>query len=230
MSDHDTDDASDGDAGPAATATRRRAVLKGLAATPAMGALAGCSLSGDEAIVEDLDRGDTTDFAGAMRFAEAYAMTVRRERDGTASVTGRFHADDRVLEVTDEGERAGATTYLVDGTGYVVTNGRCVEYPNLGAGVESVASVDAEAVPDGQRDPELVVTDQTTVDGREALVFERPAADLADDEPSPAYYVDTETRYPLRIETPTATVEYDSWGAVDPIEPPDRDCQPADDG
>jgi hypothetical protein len=232
MSDHDTDGASDGDAEPAAAATRRRALLKGLAAAPAMGALSGCSLSegGDDPIVADLDRGDTTGFPGAMRFAEAYAMTVRRERDDTAIVTGRFRGGDRVLELTDGRAQGGTTTYLVDGTGYVVTDERCVEYSNLGAGVESVASIDPEAAPDDQRDPDLVVTDLTTVDGQEVLVLERAAADLAAHEPSPTYYVDATTRYPLRIETPTVTVKYDSWGAVDPLEPPDRDCQPAGDG
>lgn len=213
-----------------ASSPRRRQFLKRLAITPAVAGAAGCSLvseGGEDPIVEDLEPGDTTGYPGAIRFAERYAMAVTRGAEGTRTLRGRFYHADRFLEFED-GEGNAVESYVVDGDGYVVTAGECIEYPDLAAGLESVAGVSGQERADGATDPQLTVSGRTTIDGQEMLVFELPPGELADGGPSVTYYVDEATRYLRRLETGTTTVDYHSWNAVDPIQPPDLECRRSD--
>lgn len=229
MHENDAPDADATEPSPpgAPVSPRRRRFLGALAAPPTMAALAGCSFGGGgdtDSLVADLEPGDTAGYPGAVRFGNRYAMTVTRGTDGEPTLSGRFHDRDRVLRFENDGNVV--ESYLVDGDGYVVTEGRCVEYPDLGAGLESVVEVDADHAPAAAKDPELTVTGRTTIDGREMLVLERSSGELAANEPSVTYYVDDETRYLRRIETETAVIGYDSWNEVDPIRIPDLDCRP----
>lgn len=205
---------------------RRRQFLKTLAVPPAVSALAGCSLLADDAtdaIVEDLEPGDTTGYPGALRFGDRYAMEVKHGGDGTTTLVGRFHHTDRLLRYTDGGNVVKA--YVVGGDGYLVTGGKCIRYPDLAAGLESVVAVTTEPASDDVSDPTLAVTGRTPIDGAEMLVLERSPGDASEDEPRMTYYVDVETRYLRRIETATAVVDYHSWNEVGPIDAPDVDCR-----
>ena len=116
-------------------------------------------------------------------------------------------------------------SYLVDGTGYVVADGECTEYPDLDEGLRSVGSVAPET--GDLADPQLTVTGTDTIDGRPMLVLELPASERSDADSAVTYYVDRETRHLRRLETASSTVEYRSWGEIDAIEPPDVDCRRA---
>lgn len=204
-----------------ATATRRRRVLAAMAAGATAPALAGCSgLGDDDPVVEDLEPGDTTGYGGAIRFGDAYAMSVTRVADGSTTLVGRFSGADRYLRQ----ERADGSieSYLVDGVGYVVEDADCTRYPDLDAGVRSVGSVADDSGARDDQPSRLTVTDRDTIDDRAALVLE---ADR--DDASLTYYVDEETRRLRRLETPTTVVAYRSWNDVDPIEAPDGDCREA---
>lgn len=210
---------------PGLPSPRRRQVLRGLAIPPAAAALAGCSLVGPDGadpIVEDLKPGDTTGFPGAIRFGDEYAMEVARGAGGE-TLSGRFHGQDRVLEFEADGNVV--RTYVVDGDGYVVTAGRCVAYPDVAAGLESVSRIEGEPASGGPGDPGLRVIGKTTIDGNETLVLELPPGGLDANGAEVTYYVDDGTRHPRRIETGRTTVEYHSWGDVEPVEPPDPDCR-----
>lgn len=195
-----------------------------------MAGAAGCSLVSEgeqDPIVEDLEPGDTTGYPGALRFGARYAMAVTHGAEGTRTLRGRFHHADRFLEFED-GEGTAVESYVVDGDGYVVTAGECIEYPDLAAGLQSVAEVNGQKGADGASDPQLTVSGRTTIDGQAMLVFDLPPSELAEGGPSVTYYADAETRYLRRLETGTTTVDYHSWNAVDPIQPPDLDCRPSD--
>ncbi|WP_254838201.1 hypothetical protein [Natronomonas marina] len=198
---------------------RRRQLLKSVAAPAAATALAGCSVleSGEDPLVEDLEPGDSVGYAGAFRFGDTYAVTVRNAADGTTTLAGRFRGEDRYLDF--EGDES-VETYLVDGDGYVVVDGACTVYPDLDAGLRSVGSVESPET--GDAEPELTVTGTDEIDGTETLVLERDDADGG-----PTYYVDRETRRLRRVETDASVVDYREWGAVDRIEPPDADCREA---
>ena len=203
---------------------RRRQFLRGLTVPPVAAATAGCSVlgSGDDAIVEDLEPGDRTGYGGAIRFAESYAMETTWGGNAT-DAAGRFHGADRHLRF-GTGERA-VESYLVDGTGYVVADGECTEYPDLDEGLRSVGSVAPET--GDLADPQLTVVGTDTVDGRPMLVLELPASEQGDADSAVTYYVDQETRHLRRLATASSTVEYRSWGEIDAIEPPDVDCRRA---
>ena len=208
----------------------RRQFLKEIAIPPAAAALAGCSQVGigDDAadrIVEDLEPGDSTEFPGAIRFDDRYAMDVTRGDDGMETLFGRFHQKDHVIEATDAGGGNAVVSYVVDGDGYVVTDGECIEYPDVAAGFESIASIDDGNASDAAGTPELTVTETATIDGSAMLVFEPASGGPAESEPEVTYYVDEETRYLRRIETGTTTVEYHSWNDVEPIEAPAQNCR-----
>lgn len=240
MRENDTTDARAGDSDaragdspePGGASPRRRQFLKGMAIPPTVAALAGCARFGvgrddSDAIVEDLEPGDVTGFPGAIRFGDRYAMEVSRGADGTRVLSGRFHHEDRVLEFADDGAGNAVTSYLVDGDGYVVTAGECVEYPEVAAALDSVAEFDPENASTATGTPEVTVTGKTTIDGRETLVFEPAQGAPADTGQRVTYYADVETRYLRRIEAGSVTVDYHAWTEVEPIEAPASDCRQA---
>lgn len=216
-----------GASGPAA---RRRQFLKAWAAPVAATAVAGCAAfdRDDDPLVADLEPGDTTSFGGAMRFGDAYAMTVS-DASGEPNMRGRFDGPDRYLRYQEDGTTV--ESYLVDGDGYIVADGDCTSYPDLDAGGRAVESV---TPPDDADDPaqvQLSVTGRTEIDGRSMFVLE-PTDETTSDEgrPGATYYVDESSRYPRRIETAASVVDYRDWGAVEPVEPPAVDCRPQDAG
>lgn len=230
MRQNDTADANPATPPEAGPAARRRQFLKGLTIPPTAAALAGCSrvdVGGDasDSIVENLEPGDVTGFPGAIRFGDRYAIDVTRGGDGTKTLSGRFHTEDRVLEFAADGDGHAVTSYVVDGDGYVVTDGECIEYPDLTTGVGSIAKIGDGDASDATEAPELRVTGRTTIDGRAMLMFEPEQGEPVEEGPEPTYYADEGTRYLRRIETGATTVEYHSWNAVEPIEIPDTNCR-----
>jgi hypothetical protein len=233
MRQNDTADAKTARPPEAGPAARRRQFLKGLTIPPTAAALAGCSrvdVGGDasDPIVENLEPGDVTGFPGAIRFGDRYAIDITHGGDGTKTLSGRFHNEDRVLEFADGGDGTTMTSYIVDGDGYVVTAGECIEYPSLTTGFESIAKIGDGDASDAAEAPQLSITGQTTIDGRTMLMFEPEQGEPVEDDLELTYYADEGTRYLRRIETGATTVEYHSWNAVEPIEMPDMNCRQND--
>jgi len=220
-----------GDSSGAGPAARRREFLTAWAAPAAATAMAGCAGLGDGGtpLVEDREPGDVTSFGGAMRFGEAYAMTVTATATGETTLTARFDGSNRYLRYDEDGTTV--ESFLVDGEGYTVVDGDCTRYPDLDAGRRAVESV---AEPEGATvSTQVAVTGRTEVEGRSVVVFEPDeSASTADTDvgSSATYYVDEASRYPSRIETAASVVEYRDWNAVAAVEPPDGDCRSADTG
>lgn len=106
----------------------------------------------------------------------------------------------------------GRETYRFEPTGEQMTATRT-------AGNESGTTAATDAAASG-----------TTAPATGAGESETMAATPARDGGQPTYYVDVETGYLRRVETGTAVVEYGSWGAVQPVTAPDRECQPREPG
>lgn len=106
--------------------------------------------------------------------------------------------------------------YNVDGTLYQVQDGQCFSIgggqdPNMDTGVDPQS--EDELV--GDR-PELSPTGTDTIDGEEVYVYEYEF-----EGESATTYVSTETGYIRRVEFAEGTIDYRSWGDVDPIELPE---------
>ncbi len=202
---------------------RRRQFLRAWAVPAAATAVAGCSaIDGNEdPLVDDLEPGDTTGYGGAIRFGDAYAMTVTDAASGTTTMAGRFDGPDRYLRYDEDGTTV--ESYLVDGDGYVLADGECTRYPELDAGLQSVESVTRRRSDGDSADPGVTVTGRADLDGRRMLVLEP-----TDGETAATYHVDEESRYLRRVETAATVVDYRGWGEVGAIDPPDVDCQPTD--
>ncbi|MEF8886548.1 MAG: hypothetical protein V5A30_01985 [Haloarculaceae archaeon] len=106
----------------------------------------------------------------------------------------------------------GRETYRFEPTGERMTATRT-------AGNESRAAAATDAAASGTTAPATGTGEPETT-----------AATPAGDGGQPTYYVDVETGYLRRTETGTAVVEYGSWGSVQPVTPPDRECQPRESG
>lgn len=199
---------------------------------------------------ENLSPGATLAFEEAVRGGRSYELSVSvGAGDGETTLTGRVDGNDQYIR-TGQGD-AATETYLVDGQGYLVTGDQCVQY-EVGVGGERPPG---EADREDSASMDLRLVERTTVDGRETYRFEptgdgrtvtrstgtvpgttAPATDANEpgatavtpvrEDTQPTYYVDVETGYLRRIDTGTAVVEYGSWGAVPPVTPPGRECQP----
>ncbi|MEY7850333.1 hypothetical protein AB7C87_14175 [Natrarchaeobius sp. A-rgal3] len=168
--------------------------------------------------------GETT--FGDIEFANSYAITMRfSELDGTegeVEMNGRFYQGDYYQEMTVDGRVM--ETYLVDGDDYVVTDEMCMKNPAPEADPAEDAGPSENAYVENHEDRagehanvEAVGTD--TIDGEEMYVFE------IDESETITYYVSTETGYLRRIEIEAGTIDYHSWGEIDPIDPPEMECQ-----
>ena len=134
---------------------------------------------------------------------------------GEAMVTIRFN--DGNIYQTIESEQGTAEIYSVDNDIYIVQEGQCLVNPGQ--------APTSDVNPEDQRDvaeeyPDLTPAGRDTIDGEEMYVYE-----YNQDGQTATMYVSVESNYPRRVETPESTVDYHSWGEVDPISPPEMDCQ-----
>ncbi|MCW8173161.1 hypothetical protein D8S78_18695 [Natrialba swarupiae] len=170
------------------------------------------------------NRGEIATF-GDVRFENSYAMELSEfEMDDaarTVEITGRYYRGDYYQRSIVDGQEV--ENYHVDGDHYMVTDGMCIE----GSGSEGpIGDVDADETADFESHedltgthPELEAVGTESIDGEEMTVFE-----IDDGEPI-TYYVSVETGYLRRAEFEDGTMDFHSWGDVDPIETPEMDCQ-----
>lgn len=220
----------EGDGRPASRSSRRRQFLKTLSVPPFAAALAGCESIGDDLLKDGAptgvpDDGGRSELAAVVEFGESFAVDVVASSvaGGETRLTGRVDRGDYYLRV--EREDAATELYVVDGTGYVLDDDRCLEYPDVTARQEVQADSREGGEYEAPTSPSVAPTGTTTVDGREVRAFERSAAGPDGSGEALTYYVDSETGYLRRIETESTVVDFRSWGDVEPVEAPDVECQ-----
>ena len=213
----------------------RRQFLKAVSLPPLAAALAGCPLGGSgdgdgtttgSFTPPDLSEGATAGFDETIRFGDAYAMELERtgENGTEIALSGRFHGADHHLQVDLADGRT--ETYVVDGDSYFVADGTCTRYPGV-ASVPGDAGTAGDVAEDPSDYPELTYRGTVTRSGEGFHELVLPASTLEGYEEALTYHVDASTYYLRRLETAAVTVDYHSWGEVDPIEPPDVDCTDA---
>lgn len=181
------------------------------------------------------DGGDATDGGGqggsaqsygeAVTFENSYAMEGEFENPETGesgTITGRFAGGNGHIEFEASGQRT--EMYFVDGTTYMVARGQCTVLPGGDGGNDVAPNVDVRSEVESadevaQRHPDLQPAGTTTIDGEPVNIYE------IDDSGGATYYISQSTGYPRRIETAYGQMDFHSWGSVDPISPPDMDCQ-----
>ena len=185
---------------------------------------------GDDSAAGDSNGGGTPGddmTLGEMRFDEAYAYEIdypdyqSDSGDISVELAGRFHGGNYYQET-----RSGPQefeSYYVDGDHYVVIDGICVENPSPEEDPRGDAELGGMAETGGHSDrsddhADLEPTGTATVDGNETFVFE------LDTEEEMTYYVDAASGHLRRIEIPQGTIDFHSWGRVDPVEPPEMNC------
>jgi hypothetical protein len=229
MHDHDGSGGGSDGVPPAGTADQavggRRRFLESLAFAPLAPVLAGCTFEAE--VGDDEETGRGTDDGGTgwdgIRFENRYAMELVDQPEGAPEtrIVGRFAGEDHVVHY-ERGDSVLAS-YVVDGDSYIVSNGECVRYPGVSAREGSETGEGSTAVDA----TELERVGTTTLDDEEVVAYELPPASTDEDGEPLTYYVSTETRYVRRIESATGVVDYDSWGDVDAVEPPDGECRDA---
>lgn len=216
------------EAEPGRLLTSRRRLLASVSVAPIAVSLAGCQadVSGEEGrTVPEIEPGDTVPLGDAVRFGKSYAMavTLRSGSGETREVIGRFHGDDHFVR-TSSGV-VETESYIVDGTGYLLVDGECTEYPELDTAVDGIVEVSDDR-PAQVGPMELAVTGTETIKGRKAYRLESTEGRGVSVEEPVTYFVDADTRHIRRIELGNTAVDYHSWNEVDPVEPPDMDCSP----
>lgn len=154
--------------------------------------------------------GDGPRLRDVFAFEQSYVMEFDTT-DGTGTWT--FHEGDSYFEGTFDGERTEMYRIETDSgvDTYTVSGGQCFK-----------TSIDFEQ--EDVFDPEQPEADSEeyyasgteTVDGQEAYVFDVEGG---------TYYVSVDTGYPVRFESQEGdVVTFHSWGATDPISPPEGEC------
>lgn len=156
---------------------------------------------------DDNGNGDTPRLEDVLAWESSYEMDYEFEG---GSGHGVIDGADSYWTWTQDDETV--ESYRVDEEAYVVIDGQCFQ--------ETVETPDDELVEPGEMDDEfeeIRATGQTTVDGEEVWEF---------DIESGTYYISVETGYPVQfVDDGGGTVTFHSWGDVDPISPPDMDCE-----
>ncbi|MFP4590394.1 MAG: hypothetical protein ACLFMX_00340 [Halobacteriales archaeon] len=158
--------------------------------------------------------GEAVDTTTSMAFSGEFTDS---EEGIEGELEGRFHDGNSYMSYTFDSETF--EMYFIDDTSYMVADGECIENP-----LPDMQPDDPGQDPDdwegdveeyGDRSPDGT----TTVEGEEAYYWD---IDEGDDQVT--YYVSVSEGRLLRIEFPEGHIDYHSWGAVDPIEPPDMEC------
>ncbi len=171
------------------------------------------------------DGGEGPRLGDVLRWEDSFVVEQTAETDGgTVELTGRFNAGNR--HVTIESQGRTIDVYTVGEDVYIVTSGRCLVNPGEAVRPDADIEVDDEETVIGQT-ADLRPSGTTTIEGEEMYVYELPesADNTTGDLNSQAIYVSVETGYLRRHEFEQGVGDYHSWGEVDPIEPPDADCQ-----
>jgi hypothetical protein len=134
-------------------------------------------------------------------------------------VTGAFNGGNFYTVVSADGDTV--TTYVIEGTNYVVGDDFCTQMPDSGAvtgGVDADSLADANSIEQDFTSSEaasVVPSGTTTIDGQQMYVY-----DLEAEGTTATYYIGVENRRLGRVETQGTVFDYTDWGSVDPITAP----------
>jgi hypothetical protein len=163
--------------------------------------------------------------SGEINYENSFVMEYTGEGSGMQEVSSvTVRVDGQNTYMTLEGGQQ-IEVYYVDGESYQVIGERC--FKGQDQGQSQVQPPGPVPQPGEEYDPTADFPEEPdrreTIDGEEMLVYTFTG---------PAYqgvevtaYVSANTGYLRRIEGENWTVEYHSWGDVDPIEAPDMECQ-----
>ena len=165
-------------------------------------------------------------FGDLYRMQENYAAEVtfsEQESGVSGTATIRYHGEDYYQRIEPDDTEDVYELYHVDGTDYVVINEEtCIKNPGPSMEPEE-SSVDTEADTYVEKpDAGLTARGTTTIDGMEVYVFEVTGEDV---EGTLTLYVSVSTGYLRRVESDWGRIDFHSWGEVEPITPPDMECQ-----
>jgi len=205
---------------------QRRRVLQTIAAATTIG-LAGCSGGGGDesdgstpSAAEEASGDSDAPTLGSLdvAFENNYRFSVSVLQMGEP-MTGAFNGGNFYTVVSVEGDTV--TTYVIDGTNYIVADGTCTQTPGSGgsmSGVDMDSLTDADTIEQdvtGSEAASLVPSGTANIDGERMYVYE-----LEDAETAATYYIGVESRRLRRVETEGTIIDYTDWGAVEPITAP----------
>ena len=172
------------------------------------------------------DDGDAAEFGSLYRMEDNYAAEVTYSdamSDVSGTATVRYHGEDYYQRIEPDDTEDVIELYHVDGTDYVVMNGEmCIKNPGPSMEPEE-SSVDTEADTYVEKpDAGLTAKGTSTIDGDEVYVFEVGGEDVED---TLTLYVLVSTGHLRRVESDWGRIDFHSWGDVEPITPPDMECQ-----
>lgn len=153
-----------------------------------------------------------------VKFEDNYRFSVSVPELGEP-ITGAFDGGNFYSVVTSEGD--AVTTYVVEGTTYVVVDGSCTQVPGSGGaagGVDVDSLADADTVEQditGEGSATPVPNGTATIDGEEMYVYE-----LDDGGTSATYYVGVESRRLRRVQAQGVVIDYTDWGAAGAVTAP----------
>ncbi|MFP4628623.1 MAG: hypothetical protein ACLFMX_06515, partial [Halobacteriales archaeon] len=175
------------------------------------------------------DDPDEQHFLGEwMTWSESYVMEMAfddPETGDSGTMIMRIDGDSSHWRVETE-EEGVSEMYAIEGDTYIVSDGECLL---TSGGNEPSEEFDYGSDPDTYEEeassyPDLEPAGDDTIDGEAMYVYEVTATET-DDFESATYYVSQDSGYLRRVETETGTVDLHSWGSVEPIEPPDMECE-----
>lgn len=174
------------------------------------------SSDGDDGADGSNGDSDAPTLGESYQWAESFIAEISIEQSETPvnSVIIYFNGGNFRQEIdTQEGT---LEMYNVDGTLYQVQDGQCFTLPE-GEAPEMETGVDPQSEDEVLGDQsDLSPTGTDSIDGEEVYVYEYEI------QGDPAtMYVSTATGYVRRFEYPQGTIDYRSWGDVDPIELPE---------
>lgn len=153
-----------------------------------------------------------------VAFENNYRFSVSVPQRGEP-ITGAFNGGNFYTVVSVDGDTV--TTYVIEGTNYVVGDGFCTQVPGSGVatdGVDVDSLADADTIEQDFTSSEaasLVPSGAATIDGQQMYVY-----DLEAEGTTVTYYIGVENRRLARVETQGTVFDYTDWGTVDPITAP----------
>ena len=214
-----TDTAEDSGATPTATTTGTPATTT----EPGSTNRTASTTRTDDSTTASADPGPA--FGTLFSWADSYAIAGEfsdPDSDTSGRMTGRYHGDDFHQRIVLDATGESFELYAIDDDTYVVFDeNTCVLNPSGSMRPDTSVNGDAEAY-GNEPDPEIHPTGTDRIDGADVYVFEVTAEDATE---TVTLYVSVATGYLRRVETDTVRFDYDNWGEVSPISPPEMDCQ-----
>lgn len=173
---------------------------------------------------DDSSDGGSAQLGEVLQFTEAFAFDFEgTAEDGSIQGNGRVTANGSYWQIETDGEVM--EMYYLDESVYWTQGEECYRMDGTEGDLDEEVGTDLEVPAEGELEdyPELEAVGRETIDGEEMYVYEL-SADEADLDDDVTYYVSVETGHLRRVVQEDMTMNFHSWGEVDPIEAPDMDC------